>query len=350
VGFDEKEFDESTYAADFARLLKTEHHEERVRPDALSVLDKLPSFYDEPFGDSSAVPTYYVSQAARRHVTVALSGDGGDENFAGYRRYYHDVVQNRFRSYLPADIRRGVFGALGRCYPKLAWAPRIFRAQATFRALSRSPVEGYFYSVSGIKPEIKNLLLSGDVRQTMNGYNPVTLFDDFYHRPARADHLSRLQYLDMKTYLADDILVKVDRASMANSLEVRCPFLDHKFMELVARIPSSLKLKAGQGKYIFKKALSPLLPNEVLNRRKQGFTVPLASWFRGQLRDLSGDLLLSQDPLGVLDRQVVGSLWSQHQSGRSNYSTALWAILMYRLWQKTFLNGAQRPAEAHEKQ
>lgn len=255
VGFDEKAFDESREAAEFAAAIGTDHHEERVRADALAVLDKLVWHYDEPFADSSAVPTYYVSQAARRHVTVALSGDGGDENFAGYRRYLYDSMEQRARSYLPDGFRRPVFGALGRWYPKLDWAPRFVRAQATFRALSRRNCEGYFFSVSGIKPDIKSRLLSGDLQSSLNGYDPLTLFEDYYNRPKNADHLSRIQYLDIKTYLVDDILVKVDRASMANSLEVRAPLLDHVLMEMIARMPSSLKLKGTVGKYIFKKSL-----------------------------------------------------------------------------------------------
>src|SRR5262249_52798049 len=162
-----------------------------------------------------------------RHVTVALSGDGGDENFAGYRRYLHDCLENRARSYLPEAFRRQVFGALGQWDPKLDWAPRFLRAQSTFRALSRTGVEGCFYSVSAVKPDIKSAILSPELQATLNGYNPLTIFDDIYHRPERVDHLSRLQHLDIKTYLVDDILVKVDRASMANSLEVRSPLLDH---------------------------------------------------------------------------------------------------------------------------
>ena len=334
VGFDEKEFDESGYARSFAQRLATQHHEETVRPDALAVLDKLAWHYDEPFADSSAVPTYYVSRAARRHVTVALSGDGGDENFAGYRRYHHDLVENRFRSLVPERIRKPLFGTLGAIYPKLDWAPQMVRAQATFRAFSRDPVEGYFYSVSAIKPELKSALLSRDLHQRVNGYGSIELFRDYYGRPSTADHLSRLQYLDIKTYLVDDILVKVDRASMANSLEVRCPILDHRFMELVARIPSSLKLKNGHGKYIFKKALSPMVPEEVLARRKQGFAVPLSAWFRGDLRNFSADIIDGPDPLGVLNSKVVESLWNKHQSGNRDYSTPLWTILMYRLWQR----------------
>jgi asparagine synthase (glutamine-hydrolysing) len=342
VGFDEKEFDESVYASAFAKTLNAIHHEERVRPDAVSIVERLAWYYDEPFADSSAVPTYYVSQAARRHVTVALSGDGGDENFAGYRRYYHDLVENRCRSYIAEGIRRPLFTALGQFYPKLDWAPRVLRAQATFRAFARSPVEGYFYSVSGIKPETTSAVLSRDLFNQVNGYSPLTMFEDYYGRPSNADHLSRLQYVDIKTYLVDDILVKVDRASMANSLEVRCPVLDHEFVELAARIPSSLKLKSGNGKYIFKKSLSQVLPQEILNRRKQGFAVPLAHWFRGELRDLAGDILLTQDPLGILNNSAVSDLWNQHQSGRSDRSTVLWAFLMYRMWQKNFLSSGQR--------
>jgi asparagine synthase (glutamine-hydrolysing) len=349
VGFDEKEFDESGYAAAFAEKFNTEHHEERVRPDALSVVDKLAWFYDEPFADSSAIPTYYVSQAARRHVTVALSGDGGDENFAGYRRYYHDLMENHFRSYFPERVRRQVFGALGRWYPKLDWAPRVFRAQATFHAFSRDPAEGYYYSVCGIKPQIRDQLLTGDLRGSSNGYDPYESFHDLYRRPKTTDHLSRIQYLDIKTYLVDDILVKVDRASMANSLEVRCPILDHKFMELIARIPWNLKLNNGKGKYIFKKALNSVLPNEVLQRRKQGFAVPLAAWFRGELRELSGDLILTQDPLGVLDRRAVDALWHAHHTGLSDLSVPLWTILMYRLWQKTYLEPITMPVREPER-
>ncbi|HKY07028.1 MAG TPA: XrtA/PEP-CTERM system amidotransferase [Candidatus Binatia bacterium] len=333
VGFDEKEFDESGYARSFAHTLGTEHHEERVRPSALSILDKLAWHYDEPFADSSAVPTYYVSMAARRHVTVALSGDGGDENFAGYRRYHHDSMENRFRCLLPAEIRRPLFSALGAVYPKLDWAPRPLRAQATFRAFSRDAVEGYFYSVSAIKPEMSKALLSADFRRGVNGYTPTEIFRDYYDRAKRADHLSRLQYLDVNTYLVDDILVKVDRASMANSLEVRCPLLDHRFMELIARIPSALKLKSGKGKYIFKKALHRVLAKEILARPKQGFAVPLAAWFRGEIKAFTADVILGPDPLGLLNSKAVNLLWRKHLSGARDYSAPLWTILMYRLWQ-----------------
>jgi asparagine synthase (glutamine-hydrolysing) len=337
VGFAEKEFDESAAAAKFAAALGTDHHEERGRTDALGLLGKLVWHYDEPFADSSAVPTYYVSQAARRHVTVALSGDGGDENFAGYRRYFHDCLEHRARSFLPEGFRRPVFGALGRWYPKLDWAPRFLRAQATFRALSYRSVEGYFYSVSAVKPDLKRTMLSEDFQRTLDGYDPLTIFDEVYHRPKNADHLSRLQYLDIKTYLVEDILVKVDRASMANSLEVRSPLLDHVLMELIARMPSSLKLKGKTGKYIFKKSLEAILPREILTRPKQGFAIPQAEWFRKDLREAAAATLFQPDPMGILNPKAVAALWSKHQSGFSDFSTPLWTLFMYRLWQECYL-------------
>ena len=340
VGFDEKEFDESAAAAEFASSLGTNHYEETVRADALSILDKLIWHYDEPFADSSAVPTYYVSQAARRHVTVALSGDGGDENLAGYRRYLHDLLQYRARSWFPEGLRQPVFGTLGRWYPKLDWAPRCVRAQATLRELSRGDVEGYFYSISATKPEYKRTLLSQDLQRSLNGYDSLAVFEDYYNRPKSADHLSRLQYLDIKTYLVDDILVKVDRASMANSLEVRSPLLDHVLMELMARMPSSLKLKGGVGKYIFKKSLEGVLPHKILTRRKQGFGVPVAGWFRKDLRETAEDVLFQDDPMGVLNSKAIADLWKKHQSGVRDFSTPLWAILMFRLWQEGYFKNA----------
>lgn len=340
VGFDEIEFDESAAAAEFASSLGTDHHEETMRADALSILDKLIWHYDEPFADSSAVPTYYVSQAARRHVTVALSGDGGDENFAGYRRYFHDCLQYRARALFPDELRRPLFGTLGRWYPKLDWAPRCFRAQATFRELSRGDVEGYFYTMSATKPENKDTLLSGDLQQSLKGYNPLVLLEDYYNRPKTQDHLSRLQYLDIKTYLVDDILVKVDRASMANSLEVRAPLLDHVLMELIARMPSSLKLNGNIGKYIFKKSLEPVLPREILTRRKRGFGVPVAEWFRKDLKETAAAVLLQDDPMGVLNSKGIIDLWNKHQSGFRDFSTPLWTLLMFRLWQESYFKNA----------
>jgi asparagine synthase (glutamine-hydrolysing) len=330
-----KEFDESKYARQVAEQLGTEHHEDIVTPDAVSIIDKLTWHYDEPFADSSAVPTYYVSKAARQHVTVALGGDGGDENFAGYRRYKFDAMENRLRSFMPHGIRKAVFGPLGRWYPPLAWAPRVVRGKATFQSLSYSPLEGYFNSVSLFRPSEKPRLFTSDLTAKLGGYESINILKQYYDRADTTDPLSRIQYVDIKTYLPDDILVKVDRAAMAVSLEVRAPYLDHKFMEAVARIPSSLKLRGGEGKYILKKSLEPILPKDILYRAKQGFGVPLHKWFREELKDVAYAAIFDKTD-GLLDQKYLKKIWNDHQSGRFNRSAYLWSVLMFRKWQSTF--------------
>jgi asparagine synthase (glutamine-hydrolysing) len=340
IGFDEKEFDELPYARSVASRFATTHYEQVVRPDALAVVEKLAWHYDEPFADSSAVPTYYVSKVAREHVTVALSGDGGDENFAGYRRYYFDQRENWIRSWLPSSVRQPVFGALASVYPKADWAPQIFRGKATFQNLARCPVEAYFRSVCACQPELKRALLHGDVQRQLRGYDSLDVLREHYEKANTDDLLSRVQYVDIKTYLTDDILAKVDRASMAVSLEVRAPILDHKFMELAARIPSSLKLRGMEGKHIFKKALRRCLPESILYRRKMGFAIPLAQWFRGELKEMAHETLFGNDGADLLDSSAVKKVWGEHQKGFRDRSTELWTLFMFRLWQSKFLSAA----------
>jgi asparagine synthase (glutamine-hydrolysing) len=335
IGFEEREFDESDYAREVAEQFHTDHHEQIVRPNALDVLNKLVWHYDEPFADSSAIPTYYVSQVARKYVTVALGGDGGDESFAGYRRYYFDQMENHLRGFIPAGLRSTVFGPLGQIYPPLAWAPRFLRAKATFQSLARSPLEGYFNSVSIFRPGEKPNLFTPDFRSSLSGYDSIGVLKEYYDRADTTDPLSRIQYVDIKTYLADDILAKVDRASMAVSLEVRAPLLDHKLMETIAKIPSSLKLVGREGKYILKKAMAPILKPDILYRQKQGFAVPLDRWFREDLRELTHDALFGSDD-GILDRPFLKKIWDQHQKGVYNRSAHLWSVLMFRKWREAF--------------
>jgi asparagine synthase (glutamine-hydrolysing) len=334
IGFSRESYDESTDARQFASRLNANHFEQIVEPHALDLVQKLAWHYDEPFADSSAVPTYYVSKVARQHVTVALSGDGGDENFAGYRRYKLTMWEDRLRSFVPTPVRRSVFGPLGQIYPKLGWAPRPFRFKSTFQSLSRlSPIEGYYYGISSCPPAMKNHLLGGDLRQRLNGYDSADVLRYHYDRAGAADPLSRIQYVDMKTYLTDDILVKVDRASMANSLEVRCPLLDHKLMELIAQIPSGLKLNNGQGKYIFKKSLERVLPREVLTRKKKGFSMPVAEWFRGELKGFAHEAIFTRED-AILNRSFLTQCWKQHQRGQRDWSAMLWSVLMFKMWQE----------------
>ncbi len=331
IGFEEKPFDESEFGRRVASHLGTHHHERVVTPEKIGTIEKLAWHYDEPFADSSALPTYFVSQVAREKVTVALSGDGGDENFAGYTRYFMDRQEDRMRSLLPLGFRRAVFGPLATIYPKMDWAPRFLRAKTTFQSLAFNHIEGYFDSMSTFRKYEKHKILSDDLKRKLHGYDTTDIFREYYRSANTDDPLSLIQYVDVKTYLTDDILTKVDRASMANSLEVRCPLLDHKFMELVASMPSDLKLRGMTGKYIFKKALEPELPGEIVSRSKMGFGVPLASWFRNGIRDYAREFILErQDP--YLSTRFVTKIWNQHQSGIRDRSGHLWNVLMFRLW------------------
>lgn len=333
VGFTEESYNEAADARSFASSLGANHFEQIVQPHAIDLLGKLAWHHDEPFADSSAVPTYYVSQIARQHVTVALSGDGGDENFAGYRRYKLTMWENQLRQALPASFRRGVLGTLGRVYPKLGWAPRVFRAKSTLQSLALDPIDGYFSGTSCCPPDMKSRLLSGDAWTQLKGYNSADVLRYHYDRANTSDPLSRIQYVDIKTYLVDDILTKVDRASMANSLEVRCPLLDHKLMELVAQMPSSLKLQKNQGKYIFKKALERILPASILTRSKKGFALPVAEWFRGELKAIASDAIFTRKD-ELLNKTFLMNCWTQHQRGQRDWSALLWSVLMFRMWQE----------------
>ena len=335
IAFPQQEYDESAFARQVATQFGTDHHEDTVEPRALEIIDKLVWHYDEPFADSSAIPTYYVSKMARQHVTVALGGDGGDENFAGYRRYLFDRRENQLRNLVPAPVRSAVFGPLGRWYPGLAWAPRVLRAKATFQSLARSPLEGYFNSISIFRPDEKSSLFTPEFQRSLADYDSMDVFRKYYDEADTTDPLSRIQYVDIKTYLPDDILTKVDRASMAVSLELRAPLLDHKLMETVAAMPSDLKLRGTTGKYIFKKSLEPLLPADILYRRKQGFAVPLDRWFRKEIKDVAYSAIMKSDD-GILNRAYLCKIWKQHQSGSFDRSAYLWSVLMFRKWQETF--------------
>ena len=255
----------------------TDHHEQIVRPNALEVLNKLVWHYDEPFADSSAIPTYYVSQVARQYVTVALGGDGGDESFAGYRRYYFDHMENHLRGLIPAGLRSTVFGPLGQIYPR--WrGRRVFFAPKPRSRAWRAPRSKAISTPSRSSVPAKNRICLLPISAIPSAATiRLACCKQYYDRADTTDLLSRIQYVDIKTYLADDILAKVDRASMAVSLEVRAPLLDHKLMETIAKIPSSLKLVGREGKYIFKKAMAPILKPDILYRQKQGFAVPARS-------------------------------------------------------------------------
>jgi asparagine synthase (glutamine-hydrolysing) len=308
----------------------TDHQVGEVSADDFDLMEKLVDIYDEPYADSSAMPTYRVCELARKRVTVALSGDGGDENLAGYRRYRWHMYEHKMRSILPLSLRRPLFGTLGWLYPKADWAPKVLRAKSTFEALARDDVEGYFHSVSILGDSIRAALFSSAFHSELQGHRAVDVFRE-HARNAPEHPLSRVQYLDMKTYLVGDILTKVDRASMAHGLEVRVPILDHKLVEWMAGLPPGLKLRGKEGKYLFKKSLESRLPKEILYRPKMGFAVPLAGWFRGPLRERVRKSLLGPTMLesGIFDGNFLRQIVDQHQSGRRNFSDPIWTLLMF---------------------
>jgi asparagine synthase (glutamine-hydrolysing) len=331
ISFDDPKFDETVFAQEVATQYKTNHHVELVKSDDFDLIDHLAALYDEPYADSSAIPTYRVCQLARKHVTVALSGDGGDESFGGYRRYRLHMGEEKLRSLLPLGLRRPLFGLLGRMYPKADWAPRMFRAKTTFEAIARDSVEAYLSSVSIVRDAQRNDLFSRNLATQLGGYKANEVFARHAMRAQTDDPLALIQYLDLKTYLVGDINTKVDRASMAHSLEVREPLMDHPLVEWLATLPSSLKISEGQGKYLFKKTMESQLSQDILYRPKMGFAVPLARWFRGPLRERVRDALLGDalSDTGLFNRKALEHMIDAHQSGQRDYSAPLWTTLMF---------------------
>lgn len=331
IGFDVPSFNETEFAQMVAERYHTNHHVKIVNHDDFSLIDQLAGLYDEPYADSSAMPTYRVCQMARQKVTVALSGDGGDEVFAGYRRYRLHMAEQQVRDRLPLNLRRAIFKPLGKWYPKLDWAPRFLRAKTTFQSMGMDTVEAYHNSISLLRNDERAKLFSADFSKQLQGYNSLEVFRRHAKRAEHLDPLKLVQYLDLKTYLVGDILTKVDRASMAHSLEVRVPFLDHKLIEWAFALDSSANLKNGEGKATLKKVLEPHLPHDVLYRKKMGFSIPLADWFRGPLKE---KLRLSVQSSRMLDSGIFNPITLQrlvddHISGRKDNSASLWALMMF---------------------
>jgi asparagine synthase (glutamine-hydrolysing) len=348
IAFDDPAYDEAAFAQQVAARYRTAHHVETVRSDDFDLIERLASLYDEPFADSSAIPTYRVSELARKHVTVALSGDGGDESFGGYRRYALHLMEERLRSALPHGIRRPLFGLLGRLYPKADWAPRMLRAKTTFEGMARTPVEAYFHGMSVIREPLRSQLYGTALKRELAGYTAQERFEEHARAADTDDPLALVQYIDMQTYLPGDINTKVDRASMAHSLEVREPLMDHRLVEWLATLPSSLKLQGGVGKRVFKKAMEPLLPDEVLYRPKMGFAVPLARWFRGPLKARVRESLL-RGPLldgGWFDARGLARLVEQHESGLRDHSGPIWSLLMYDAFLRSTCGAEASPSRS----
>ena len=330
IGFDVAALDESSYAEQVARRFGTDHRSRVVSPDDFEAVDHVAWMFDEPFADASAIGTWRVSQLARETVTVALSGDGADEAFAGYRRHLFQRGEDRLRCLLPSALRRPVFGALGAVWPKADWAPRPLRAKSTLLSLAASSEEGYARSLSVIPPELRDTLYSDDFRRLRGDYRAEQPLVDLMRKAPARSGLDRAQYADLKFWLPGDILTKVDRASMATSLEAREPLLDHRLIEFAAALPEGLRTRGRQGKWLLKRAMGRYLPDDILYRPKQGFVTPIGQWFRGALageaRAIADSAALART--GWFDTGRIAALADAHIAGRGDHGRLLWQLLM----------------------
>ena len=330
IGFAEAGLDESAYARQVANRFATDHHARAVSPDDFGAIGQLAAMFDEPFADASALPTWRVCQLARETVTVALSGDGADEALAGYRRQRFHRHEDRLRQLLPQGLRAPLFGGLGAIWPKADWAPRPLRAKTTLLALSEPADAAYARALAVTTPDQRDRLYTPEFQRLRRDYRAEQpLLEAMTRAPARSA-LDRAQYADLTFWLPGDILPKVDRTSMAVSLEAREPLLDHRLVEFAARLPEGLRIRGTQGKWLMKQAMRRYLPEDILMRPKQGFVTPIAQWLRGPLapaaRAIAGSTTLART--GWLDPAAVAGMAEAHIAGRSDHSRLLWQLLM----------------------
>jgi asparagine synthase (glutamine-hydrolysing) len=330
IGFDVAAVDETSYAAQVADLFGTNHASRRVSADQFDAIDQLAAMFDEPFADASALPTWRVCQLARESVTVALSGDGADEAFAGYRRQVFHHREESVRRLLPAGLRASVLGPLGQAWPKADWAPRPLRFKSTLQSLAGSGAEGYARALGTVPPEVRLGLYGDDLARQLGDYRAEQpLVDLMANAPARSG-LDAAQYADCKFWLPGDILTKVDRTSMAVSLEAREPLLDHRLVEFAATLPEGLRVRGLQGKWLLKKTMERYLPGDILYRPKQGFVTPIAQWLRGPLADAARGVAAGSTlaRTGWFDKGRLTLLAEDHIAGRADHSRLLWQLVM----------------------
>lgn len=340
IGFEERAYNELKYARIAAKRFKTEHHEFVVKPETLKVLPKLIWHYNEPFADSSAIPTYYVAERTREYVTVALNGDGGDESFAGYPRYKAVKLAEYYQK-MPVWLREKWIGRLVEKLPSSVEAKTFRRRLKRFlEAISLPPERRYAHWISFFDNLMKEELYSSDMKKSTEGIDSFEHLEDIYREADGSTFLDNTLYVDIMTYLPDDLLVKIDIATMANSLEARSPFLDHKLMEFAASLPSHLKLKGLTSKYILKKSLRDLLPSPIRRRSKMGFGVPISNWFRNELKGYLSEVLLSEVSLkrGYFQEGYIRQMLDEHCLGHSDHGNRLWALLNLELWHRMFID------------
>lgn len=340
MGFVEERFSELPFARQVAERFSTQHTEEIVTPDAVDLIDELTHYYDEPFADSSAIPTYLVARLASRSVKVVLSGDGGDEAFGGYARYAHDLKEASVRRYLPSWFRRAALGPLARAWPRADWLPRPLRAKTALSNLALDPAPAYANTLTLCRPPLRRRLMAPDLASELNGHAPEQIVRDAYGTAPVADALAGMIAADTATLLPDDFLVKVDRASMAHGLEVRPPLLDHELIELAARIPSGWKVRGGQTKWILKQVARDSLPESLISRRKQGFEIPVNAWLRGPLRPMFEAAVLDRDArvTSIIDQRMARRIYQSHLAGTVRQGNTLWSLLVLARWADRYLD------------
>jgi asparagine synthase (glutamine-hydrolysing) len=339
IGFTDPRFDELSYARMVAERYHTDHYEKIVQPSIQQMLPVAMRHYDEPFADASAIPTLYVSKLTREHVTVALSGDGADEIFGGYRRYRHGVLESHLRNAMPEWFRTTVLRSGAQLYPRLEFAPQVFRARTVLNNISLALSDAYFNAVTGFRDESLTSVLSQDLRKELRSYSPRDLWRKRFHPHSHLSPLKQMQAVDFETYLPADILVKVDRATMAYSLESRAPWLDHRLAELACGLPSGFHLNTRAGKRVFKHALTPLLPDAVIRRPKMGFSAPLAEWFHSALRGTFERMVLRPEMESYFSLSEVRRMWGESQSGQSSNDHKLWTVFMLACWDAEQFSG-----------
>ncbi|HEY5402125.1 MAG TPA: asparagine synthase (glutamine-hydrolyzing) [Pyrinomonadaceae bacterium] len=340
IGFEEQDFSELQHAKRIAEHVGADHHEFIVRPDAVEILPMLVEHYGEPYADSSAVPTYYVARETRRHVTVALNGDGGDESFAGYERYIAMGLTEKYRK-VPAFFRESLIKeAVNRIPTSPIRKSTVNSAKRLLEVVSKPRVNRYMHWMSVFNEGLKEPLYSDAFRQQTDRAFAASFLDTWFKKANGNGPVDTLLLTDLMTYLPNDLLVKVDIATMAVSLEARSPFLDHHVIEFAASLPERLKLRRLTTKYLLKKVLRRLLPAENLDRRKMGFGVPIGHWFRGKMQPFLREVVLSDKALrrGLFKPEVVKQLVEQHTRSERDYSHQLWTLLMLELWFLRFID------------
>jgi asparagine synthase (glutamine-hydrolysing) len=338
IGFDDPAFDELTYARRVAQHFGTDHHEFVVRPDAVAILDRLIAHFDEPFADSSAIPTWYVSEIARRHVTVVLSGDGGDELFGGYDRYLPHARVLAFDRYSPKALRRVAALAADRL-------PHGTRGKNFLRHVGLDDRGRYLDAIRFFSADEKPALMSAELRAATAAPDPEARLARRFERFGALPWASQMMRFDAETYLPDDVLTKVDRMSMAHSIESRVPLLDNEVVSFASTLPAALKIKDGRRKHVLKEVAATLLPRDIVDRRKQGFGVPLGAWFRGDLKELFTDTLLSPAALqrGYFQPAFVRRLVDEHTAGTRDHTLRLWQLVVFERWHRQYVDAAGAP-------